>query len=92
MFYIKQMLVSSMDSFYNHKTHPDFCLSNDKCSVLRKWKYFGGSIKSVGEKIAQHMKLLDGNKHLQVLALSLAILCIIVISLISMYNAKWMLW
>ena len=46
------MLVLSMliDSTYSRKTYPNSCLNNDKCSVLRKSKYSGGTIKSVGEK------------------------------------------
>ena len=39
-----------VDYTYNRETQPNPCLSNDKCSVLREWKYSGGTIKSVGEK------------------------------------------
>ena len=59
---ISQVLVLSMDSSYSGKRHPNSCLSNDKCSVLRK--YSGDIIKSVGEKIAKYIKLLNGNEHL----------------------------
>ena len=45
-----RMLVLSMliDSTYSGKTSSYF--SNDKCSVLRKWKYSGAKVTSVEKK------------------------------------------
>ena len=36
--------------YVSRKTYPNSCLSNDKCFILRKWKYSGGTIESVGKK------------------------------------------
>ena len=57
--------------------HPNTCLSNDKCSILRKQKYFDNTIKSLREKwdiFIEHSMFLDGNERLQGLVLLLIIL------------------
>ena len=57
--------------------HPNTCLSNDKCSILRKQKYFDNTSNSVREKwdiFIEHSMFLDGNERLQALVLLLIIL------------------